>query len=781
MSARILRKRRRSAGRKRRPTVVAYLLTAFAVSLATLVTVTAMTTRSSFDRERRRAESDLRVAGQRAIARFDDLSDIEGFFTQMTSEPAIAALDPVGCQAVFDGLRGLDVNLHVLGTDGTEVCGLTDARAPGSRIQPGPWLAETLATDGMVFQDPVVDPAANTPAMLTSMRIAGPDGPVGVVVAQIYTGFPPIEVAEELPREASIFIVNQNRSLVLATTANQVALLGTPINGRPPVAGETFWVEVTSGASGWHAQAVLPKATALAAAKTELRRTLVVGAASVIVVLLLGVLLHRGLARPMRRLGQAMLASFEGDDSARAVADGPAEVAHAAEIFNNLITERQAREAELAWAASHDVLTGLANRAALLQHLEHLLATGREKDLAVLFLDLDRFKLVNDSHGHAVGDLVLVTLGHRLRDTLGADGTLARFGGDEFVAVCSSIGGHDGALEMASRMATAIKMPVRIDSMEIWLSGSVGIAIAHAGDGAEDLVRNADTAMYRAKSNGSGGHAVFDQKMRDWAVLRLDLERDLNRAIEHEDLELHYQPKFALGTGAMVGAEALLRWPHRERGMVAPNEFIPVAEETGLIVPLGRWVLEQAAAQASRWRLAGGGHAFPVAVNLSSLQLDDPGLPGAIAKSLRSVGALPTDVIIEITESAVLRDADSAIERLLALRDMGIKVSIDDFGTGYSSLSYLQRLPIDELKIDRSFVERLGLGPATAIVGSIVDLAHALGLSVVAEGIETEEQQALLRDLGCDLGQGYLLARPQPASVVSDLLRRSSLTPARGR
>ena len=758
--------------RGRRPTVRAYLLTAFAVSVATLVAVTVMTTRTSFQRERDRVETELRSAAQREVDLFDDLSDVNAFFEQMASQPAMVALDAVGCQAVFDSLRGLiDGHVHLLRADGSEVCRLTDDRAPDASIEPGPWLDATLAREVVVAQAPAIDPDSGTPATLSALRVVGPNGPVGVVAAVLYTGMPPIDQPRELPKEASIFVVDPDRSLILATTPGQLRLLGTEIKDRPVLAGSHVWVEATGRQAGWHALATLPKNVALADANAELRRTLLVGSVSVAVVLLLGMWLHRRLARPIRRLGGALLASLEGDEAARAPVEGPAEVAEAAHIFNVLIAERHAREAELEWKASHDALTGLPNRAALTEGLDELLVGAGADDLGVLFLDLDRFKLVNDSHGHAVGDRVLVSLGHRLATTLDGCGTLSRFGGDEFVAVCPSIGGHEGAVLTAHRMADTLKSPIAVDGQEIWLAGSVGIALVQAGDRADDMIRNADTAMYRAKENGRGQYAVFDERMRESVLARLGLERDLNRALERHQLLVHYQPKFSLESGALVGVEALARWRHPERGMVSPGEFIPVAEDTGLIVPLGRWVLEEAAAQARRWRLLTG-RSVPVAVNLSSLQLAVPGLVGDVADVLRLVDALPSDVMIEITESSVLQDVDGASERLGALREIGVRVSIDDFGTGYSSLSYLQLLPIDELKIDRSFVERLDAGPTAAIVGSIIDLAHALQLSVVAEGIETDEQLVTLRRLGCDLGQGFHLARPQPAEVVSELLLR---------
>jgi diguanylate cyclase (GGDEF)-like protein len=770
------RKVRRSA---RRPSVVAYLLTAFTVSLVTLLVVTAMSTATSFDRERERAESDLRTIAERTAGWSDLTGDLDGFLGPMAKQPAMTALDATGCQLALDGLEGLlHGYVHVVRADGSELCGIGDKRVPNAHAVVGPWLAKTLSTEGVFIDEPGIDRQARVPSVLAAERVIGANGtPVGAVVAVLYTGEPFLDEGERFPADTRVFLLDASRSLVLGTTSNAKAYLGAPLEGgRPHLSGDHIWTEVAVANMGWHVVAAVPASAALAPARAELRRTALVGSVSLLVVLLLGVLLHRRLARPVRRLGRALQASLDGDEAARAPVEGPAEVARAAEVFNDLIAERQSRERDLAWQASHDGLTGLPNRAALTARLHEALTTG--VDVAALFLDLDRFKLINDSHGHAVGDRVLVALGHRLAESIAGAGVLGRFGGDEFVAVCPGIGGEAGASTMAAQLAETLRAPLRFEAQEIWRGGSIGIALATPSDSAEDVLRNADTAMYRAKENGRGGYAVFDQQMRDWAVLRLDIERDLHRAVERDELVLHYQPKVSLDEGAPVGAEALVRWQHPERGMVPPGDFIPVAEETGLIVPLGRWVLEQAAMQASTWRRSNGGVAVPVAVNLSTHQLADPALPSQVAASLGAAGALPTDIIIEITESAVLQDVEGATERLAALRDMGVRVSIDDFGTGYSSLSYLQRLPIDELKIDRSFVQRLGHGPTGAIVGSIVDLAHAIGLSVVAEGIETEDQLALLRDLECDLGQGFLLARPQPSLDVGHLLRRRSLAPA---
>ncbi|MGH9276364.1 MAG: putative bifunctional diguanylate cyclase/phosphodiesterase, partial [Acidimicrobiales bacterium] len=405
--------------------------------------------------------------------------------------------------------------------------------------------------------------------------------------------------------------------------------------------------------------------------------------------------------------------------------------------------------------------------------------------VVVAFLDLDRFKHINDAYGHATGDLVLVDLGDRLRTTM-PDSFVSRFGGDEYVIVATGSFDNATAALLAQEVAETMKTPIEVNGADLHLTGSVGIAMAHPGDTAEDLIRNADTAMYRSKEQGTNGFAVFDQPMRQWVMHRAGTERDLHRALEQGELFLHYQPKVPLAGRGPVGFEALARWNHPTRGLVPPGEFIPIAEDTGLITAIGTWALEEASRQAAAWRVLNNGFAVPVAVNLAARQLADPMLPDLIARTLETVGAVPGDLVLEITESAVLGDTDAVSKRLRRLRDAGVRISIDDFGTGYSSLSYLQQLPIDELKIDRAFVSKLPFEESsTAIIGSVIDLAHAIGLSVVAEGVETGEQLETLRGLGCDVAQGFYLARPEPEPEATarllgiiDAVRRSRHEPA---
>ncbi|MBV8984907.1 MAG: EAL domain-containing protein, partial [Acidimicrobiia bacterium] len=378
----------------------------------------------------------------------------------------------------------------------------------------------------------------------------------------------------------------------------------------------------------------------------------------------------------------------------------------------------------------------------------------------------DRFKLVNDSHGHAVGDQLLVALGARLVESLPGC-VVGRFGGDEYVILCTAVTGEVEAQGLADRVASVLHTPFRIGAVEIYASGSVGIAIAQDGESAEDLIRNADTAMYRSKEQGPGRSAVFDRGMRRWAQARFETERELHRALDDGQFELHYQPLFSVQTGELVRAEALVRWRHPERGLVSPADFIPIAEETRLIVPLGEWVIEEAARQVAQWR-SDTGATIPVAVNVAAHQLCSTEVDATIRSALRDAGLDAEALSVEITESAVLTDEQTARRTLERLRGEGIRVAVDDFGTGYSSLSYLQRLPIDEVKIDRSFIAMLRENETTAvIVASIVDLAHAVGLSVVAEGVEQAPQLVDLGRMGCDIAQGFYLGRPVPASDLT--------------
>jgi diguanylate cyclase (GGDEF)-like protein/PAS domain S-box-containing protein len=438
------------------------------------------------------------------------------------------------------------------------------------------------------------------------------------------------------------------------------------------------------------------------------------------------------------------------------------------------VTERKAAELQLAHQAMHDALTGLPNRALFLDRLAHALRRRVRRGtgvLAVMFLDVDRFKVINDSLGHGAGDLLLIDVAGRLDAALRPSDTVARFGGDEFTVLCEDINGELEAVAIAQRIVDLFEEPFDIDGREVFLSTSVGISLASEvrsdGSGAADLIRDADAAMYRAKELGKARYELFDAAMREHALRRLELENALRRAVEREELRIHLQPEIAVAGGAVVGFEALVRWQHPERGLLAPAEFVPLAEETGLIASIGEWVLRRACAEAAGWTAS----ELSIAVNVSPRQLLQGDFVQLVATVLAQTGLRPERLCLELTESAVIESGPETLATLQGLKRLGVMLAIDDFGTGWSSLGHLRRFPLDVLKLDRSFVTGLGSAPQDAsIAAAIISLAHALGLSTVAEGIETAEQLAMLTSLGCDLGQGYLFAKPAPAETFAGIL-----------
>ena len=435
--------------------------------------------------------------------------------------------------------------------------------------------------------------------------------------------------------------------------------------------------------------------------------------------------------------------------------------------------ERDRGEQLTLHAALHEPLTGLPNRTLALDRLEQALARRRREkiDVAVFVVDLDRFKTVNDSFGHAAGDDVLLALAPRLTAAVRATDTVARLGGDEFVVICPDVSGAVGATELAERLAVEVSRPLVLDSGEHFFTVSTGIALAVTPhDTPESLLDDADAAMYRAKDRGRGRHELFDEAMRTTAMARVRTETELRRALNRGELKVFYQPVIELATGRPVSTEALVRWEHPDRGLVAPLEFIPIAEETGLISELGLQVLEQACSQTATWQEQID-PALAVSVNVSGRQAINPAFPMQVADIAARCGLLAGTLALEITESVLMDEADSPATVLSTFHALGLTLVLDDFGTGHSSLSRLKRFPLDVLKIDRSFVSGVDSNADDrAIVKATIDMAHAVGLTVVAEGVETAAQEQLLREFGCDRAQGYLYARPQPPAAITEVL-----------
>lgn len=443
------------------------------------------------------------------------------------------------------------------------------------------------------------------------------------------------------------------------------------------------------------------------------------------------------------------------------------------------ITDRKRAEERLLHDALHDELTGLPNRALFMDRLwQAMERSRREPDrlMAVLFLDVDQFKIVNDSLGHLVGDELLVQISRKLSAVIRPMDTIARIGGDEFAILIEGGHGVDDAVGVANRIHERLAAPINLGGHEVFITASIGIAVFTPDyEKPEDLLRDADTAMYRAKSSGRACHVVFHRGMHHFVMARLQLESDLRRAIERGQIEVHYQPFVDLGTGTVTGVEALMRWVHPRRGLIMPDDFLTVAEETGLIVPLGSYVLEQACRRVRNLQIKYPEHReLRLSVNLSNKQFFQSDLDEQIAGALAASGLDPGHLGLEITEGVIIRHAESASSRFSRLKALGVQLYLDDFGKGYSSLNYLHRYPMDILKIDRSFVSRMGEdGGNLSIVAAIVNLGHQLGMEVVAEGIQSLEQVAKLRGMGCEYGQGFFFSHPVDGAEVEELITRA--------
>ncbi len=441
--------------------------------------------------------------------------------------------------------------------------------------------------------------------------------------------------------------------------------------------------------------------------------------------------------------------------------------------------QRETFERQLAQRALHDPLTSLPNRALLADRMEHALARAsrRNSSVALLCLDLDRFKIINDGYGHSAGDQLLVTVSERLQNVLRPDDTVARIGGDEFAILCEDVADRADALALAERVERALSAPFLVGSQEVTMTATVGVALAPGVFGhADQLLRDAEVAVEQARQRGRGQHALYDESMRADVVAQLAVEHDLRVAIRDRQLRLCYQPIIDLDTSRVAGVEALVRWEHPARGLLSPHEFVGLAEETGLIVPLGRWVLEEACLQGAAWQRQHARERLRVSVNVSPRQFQQSGWADEVAHALLATGFEPGQLVLEITESVLMEDTATTSRRLAELRDLGVRIAIDDFGTGYSSLGYLRQFPFDILKVDKSFIDGVSEGPhESALARAVIKLAATLKMDAVAEGVSTRRQVITLRRLRCRFAQGYYFARPQPPEAIDALLARPVL------
>jgi diguanylate cyclase (GGDEF)-like protein len=495
---------------------------------------------------------------------------------------------------------------------------------------------------------------------------------------------------------------------------------------------------------------------------------------------LLFAVLHYLLVSPLNRLSLAARAIGSGDLDHRIDIASRDEVGLLADTFRDMCGNLKESSRQISFLAYHDSLTGLHNRSMFREFLTHAMAHARRNGerLALLFIDIDDFKKINDSVGHPFGDELLTRFADRLSECLRDEDFIsrsnrARLGGDEFLVMLSGVKTPLDAGKVAERIVRPFDGPVRLADQEFLISASIGISVfPEDGTDGDTLIRNADTAMYHAKRLGKSDYQFFSQELNAAILERVQMEARLRPALERNEFVLHYQPQVDLRSGELVGLEALIRWDQPDVGLVPPNQFIPLAEETGLIVPLGLWVVETVCAQIADWR-ARGLMPVPIAFNVSAAQIKRPGLVEGIAAAMNAHRVEPGMLELELTETAVMHAPDQAIATIAAVADLGLRISLDDFGTGYSSLSHLRRFAINQLKIDRSFVKDIGSDPDdAAIVGGVIALAQSLGLGVIAEGVEDEEQRAFLLARGCELGQGYYFGRPEPAAAIETRFQR---------
>lgn len=557
---------------------------------------------------------------------------------------------------------------------------------------------------------------------------------------------------------------------------------GRTLEGRMSVAAMA-----RSAQTGYSVTASVPEAVL----EGPLRQALVINAVAVLASLGLGVFMAWRFAQSMRRSIQELELATESVASGHThevLATGAtAELGRLSQRFNSMVgalqearAAQQRYQQELEHAASHDPLTGLANRMLVVDRIERAVTQARrnQRQVAVLLLDLDRFKVINDTLTHGSGDMVLIEVAQRLTRQVRDIDTVARLGGDEFLVVLGDIASESEAALLADKLLKALAEPLVAKGHELRISGSLGIAVApRDGELAGDLIMHADIAMYRAKENGRDQFEFFSVDMNARLSQRIELEAGLRRALDNDQLVLYYQPRCDIATGRILGAEALIRWKHPVDGLVPPGKFIPVAEETGLIVPIGEWVLKTACADARRWQAQGLG-ALVVGVNVSARQFQFGKLSQLVAQQLQISGLPPELLELELTESAVMNDPQRTLQVLHEIKAIGARVALDDFGTGYSSLGYLKRFPVDCLKIDQSFVRDITVDPEdAAIARMVITLGHSLRQEVIAEGVETHAQLQYLREQGCDMVQGYLFSPPVPVDEFEDMVRRGKRLP----
>jgi diguanylate cyclase (GGDEF)-like protein len=707
----------------------------------------------------------------------DARTALEAIAAQPDLERVLAA--PEECTLTVPGEGAFqEPRLDIVGRDGGVACS-SDASArvaaPGVHDDAA-WFDRALESPDVLVDWNGVDPATGAAAVVIAAPFGGTARrPAGAAAMFLPSDDAAAALASDIAstESATATVVDEASGVIVsASEGERSPSVDTGTGGDfGSVQGQWAGLDGTQrlfgsaavADSSWRVFMGAERSEAVSSARGALVRQGWIGLVALTLIGAAMVLLDRRVAGPLRTLTAAITTAGRDPGSPRVETTGTSEVAALVEQFNAMLDLRAGHDAQLLHQINHDFLTGLPNAHELRERLrQSLRARGDGVDLAVVWLGLDRFKNVNDGYGHQVGDRVLEEVADRIVKQLRPQDTLARFAGDEFVVVCESTGA-DGAISVVERLQLLFHEPFRVGGNEIALQASLGIAITEPAPGnAEQLLREASSAMRQAKVHGGGGWRVFTEQSQERATEQLALERALRDARDQDQFVVHYQPVLDVATGTTVGAEALVRWQHPTRGLVRPLDFLSVAEQTGQIGAIGGFVLFDACRHAARWSAAG--YPLRISVNVAASQLSDQHFPALVQQALNQTGLPPEQLCLEIGESALIGHAEEAVGTMNRLRRLGVTLSVDDFGTGYSSLTYLHELPVDELKIDRSFIAELGDDSRhTHLVEAIIRMAHALQLSVVAEGVETADQLDVLTDLGCERAQGYLFAPAQTA------------------
>jgi len=756
-------------GERRAWPIRAYLVACVALVAVLIGGVGALLRSETLDDAEADAASGARHQAKVAAAGLNDsLKEVQAQLGALTAQLPVAQLaaQPALCTLSYSDQKPFrGGHLDLMTPDGRVFCSSLGADLPAaaSHARSG-WLAPVSAARSAVVTDPFLDTLTGTRSVTVASAVRGPRGEVtGVVAAVLHLPGVTAELSTVYGGPLRRGFTLQDGEVVLDSTDAQAT-------AEEPFRGDRIVGSANLAEQGWVVHAGVERELALQPVRTALNNQRLLEAGALALLLLMLLVLNRRVARPLRRLNAAVAQAARHVPPAPLPLEGPSELRALTESFDKLVEARQHHEEQLSRQALQHPLTGLPNRVLLLDRLTLAAERAQESGRPVVLycLDLDRFQLVNHTHGHDMGDRVLLLIAQRLKERLLPGDTLAHLAADEFFVLTSQLRDGETAVGLGRELAEAVALPLAVDGVSITQTASVGVALLRDGTVPEDLIRDADTAMARAKERGSGVE-VFDENLRWLATERLQREADLRAAVEHGDLRVEYQPTADVLSGRIIGVEALLRWDHSERGAVPPTEFVRTAEETGLITEIGDFVLQTACTQGAAWVRAG--YDLRVAVNVSGRQLVDPAFPEKVASTLERTGFPPRNLCLELTESTLVEGAAANIDALDQLRDLGLHLSIDDFGTGYSSLSYLKQFPVNELKIDQSFVQELtALDADQSLVRAMVAMAKALGLRVVAEGVEDEQQLTVLAELGCDVVQGFLLARPQRAYSVTTLL-----------